>query len=112
MSDREQLLSFGFAPDRVDWALGATGSRGLQAALDFLVENESKPTPPDLASANDSNVSAGANAIATGANDPKDPGQDDDDVEDLRQALGITGKPSTGELAAGGDGVARVCLTA
>ena len=77
MSDRETLLSMGFDPARVDcesfllefayrihdqtsvlpffWgisyvgALKATGSRGLQPAMDHLVENEGNPVP-DLSS--------------------------------------------------------------
>ncbi|KAG9011127.1 hypothetical protein FRB94_009270 [Tulasnella sp. JGI-2019a] len=44
MSDREQLLSFGFSPERVDRALKATGGRGLQPALQFL-EDDNKRIP-------------------------------------------------------------------
>lgn len=48
--DRETLLSMGFDPVRVDWALRATNNRGLQPAMDHLLENEGKPVP-DLSAA-------------------------------------------------------------
>ncbi|EJU03873.1 hypothetical protein DACRYDRAFT_115179 [Dacryopinax primogenitus] len=45
MSDRETLLSFGFAPERVDWALKATSNAGLQPALDHLEQHQDDPVP-------------------------------------------------------------------
>lgn len=44
-SDRETLLSMGFDTARVEWALKATGGRGLQPAMDHILENEGKPVP-------------------------------------------------------------------
>lgn len=79
MSDRDTLLSFGFAADRVDWALRATNNRGLQPALDHIVENEGKPIPDPS--------SGGGNGGAIAA-----PGVDEDvdmdDEEALRAAMG------------------------
>ncbi|CAO1630043.1 unnamed protein product [Parajaminaea phylloscopi] len=45
MPDRDDLLSMGFAPDRVDWALHVTQNSGLQSALDHLEANQEKPVP-------------------------------------------------------------------
>ncbi|EPQ30864.1 uncharacterized protein PFL1_01761 [Pseudozyma flocculosa PF-1] len=50
MGDRQMLLDMGFAPERVDWALYATGSKGLQSALDHLEANQDKPMPKDYKS--------------------------------------------------------------
>ncbi|KZO92852.1 hypothetical protein CALVIDRAFT_540517 [Calocera viscosa TUFC12733] len=63
MSDRETLLSFGFAPERVEWALKATNSAGLQPALDHLEQHQDDPVP-DL-----STVSASKGASAPAADD-------------------------------------------
>ncbi|KAG9027639.1 hypothetical protein FS837_004197, partial [Tulasnella sp. UAMH 9824] len=82
MSDRQQLLSFGFPEDRVNWALKSTGNRGLQAALDFLVENEDKPVPSDLGAVQEQKPPANA---AAGANE-----EDDDDAAALQAALGMS----------------------
>ncbi|KAG8946620.1 hypothetical protein FRC04_011514 [Tulasnella sp. 424] len=92
MSDREQLLSFGFPADRVEWALKSTGNRGLQAALDFLVENEDKPVPADLGSVSEQKPPAGA---AAGPGD-----EDDDDAAALQAALGMSMKTATAEEGA------------
>ncbi|KAG9017638.1 hypothetical protein FRB90_000431 [Tulasnella sp. 427] len=97
MSDRDQLLSFGFPTDRVEWALKSTGNRGLQAALDFLVENEDKPVPADLGTVTEQKPPANA---AAGAND-----EDDDDAAALQAALGMSMKtPSAAEADASGEG--------
>ncbi|WFD07590.1 hypothetical protein MVES1_002957 [Malassezia vespertilionis] len=45
MSDRETLFEMGFAPERVDWALHASGNSGLQTALDHLEEHQDTPMP-------------------------------------------------------------------
>ncbi|KAF5386336.1 hypothetical protein D9757_006707 [Collybiopsis confluens] len=72
--DKDTLLSMGFDSARVEWALKATGNRGLQPAMDHILANESKPVP-----AMDSvSESSGANA-----ND-----DDDEDAEALR-SLGV-----------------------
>jgi len=44
-SDRETLLSMGFDPARVDWALRATSGRGLQPAMDHLLQHEGEAVP-------------------------------------------------------------------
>ncbi|KAF8141421.1 ubiquitin-related domain-containing protein [Boletus edulis] len=44
-SDRETLLSMGFDPARVDWALRATNGRGLQPAMDHLLAHEGEAVP-------------------------------------------------------------------
>lgn len=49
-------MDMGFEADRVDWALHVTKNRGLQPALDFVVENSERPIPDykttDLAAKN------------------------------------------------------------
>ena len=40
----------GFAPERVEWALYATGNKGLQPALDHLEANQDKDMPADYKS--------------------------------------------------------------
>jgi len=91
--DRDQLLDFGFPADRADWALKATGNRGLQAALDFLVENEGKPVP-DL-----SGVSEQKPATNTAST------EDEDEEADLRAALGLSmGTASASGATASEDG--------
>lgn len=47
MSDKQQLLDMGFQSERVDWALHATSNKGLQPAMDHLVENSERPIPTD-----------------------------------------------------------------
>ncbi|KIJ34832.1 hypothetical protein M422DRAFT_34931 [Sphaerobolus stellatus SS14] len=94
-SDRDTLLSFGFEPARVDWALKATNNRGLQPAMDFLVENENNAVPNlDDVSATSS---AGAAGGASGAGDNMD--EDDEDVEALKAIYGESGKGGSSEDA-------------
>jgi phage FluMu protein Com len=38
-------MDMGFEAERVDWALHATKNRGLQPALDHVVENSERPIP-------------------------------------------------------------------
>ncbi|GJE99251.1 hypothetical protein PsYK624_155010 [Phanerochaete sordida] len=84
MSDKDVLLSMGFDAARVDWAIKATAGRGLQPAMDFLIENDGKPVP-DLAS-----VSASSSARA-----PADAGEDDD--EELAALKAVYGKSAGGD---------------
>ncbi|KAG8876126.1 hypothetical protein FRB97_004427 [Tulasnella sp. 331] len=96
MSDKEQLLSFGFAPERVDWALKATGGRGLQPALDFLFQNESKPTPSDLGGVQEQKTqssSAGADGNA----------EDDEDAAAIREVYGVNATSGAGGEITGAD---------
>ncbi|KAJ7623630.1 ubiquitin-related domain-containing protein [Roridomyces roridus] len=44
-NDQDALLAMGFDAARVQWALKATGNRGLQPAMDHILENEGKPVP-------------------------------------------------------------------
>jgi len=79
MSDKDVLLSMGFEPARVEWALKATGNRGLQPAMDFLIENDGKPVP-DLSSVSTSSSSRPAGDVPTD--------EDDEDAEALRAVYG------------------------
>ena len=45
------VLEMGFAPERVDWALYATGDKGLQPALDHLEAHQDGPVPTDYKTA-------------------------------------------------------------
>ncbi|KAI0641992.1 ubiquitin-related domain-containing protein [Trametes meyenii] len=89
MSDKDVLLSMGFDPARVEWALKATGNRGLQPAMDFIIENEGKPVP-DLSSVFSSSAAPGG-----GGGEPMD--EDDEDIEALKAVYGK-------QIAAGGAG--------
>jgi len=73
MSDKEVLISMGFDPARIDWALRATNNNGLQPAMDFILEHNDDPIP-DATSA----------APATSSAEP----QGEDDEEDA-SALGL-----------------------
>ncbi|KAI0358218.1 hypothetical protein OH77DRAFT_1421525 [Trametes cingulata] len=109
MSDKEVLLSMGFDPARVEWALKATGNRGLQPAMDFILENEGKPVP-DLSSVTSSSASAPA---PSGGGEPMD--EDDEDLEALKAvygkklAGGSAGATSTGEGSAGAEAKSIKC---
>ncbi|KAI8996496.1 ubiquitin-related domain-containing protein [Trametes punicea] len=98
MSDKEVLLAMGFDPARVEWALKATGNRGLQPAMDFILENEGKPVP-DLSSVSSS--SAGSAPVPSGG-EPMD--EDEDDIEALKAVYGK-------KLAVGGSGAAAAAAS-
>ena len=57
----------GFAPERVDWALHATNSGGLQAALDHLEAHQDEPMPENWKEAA---ADAGASGEAAGTEGP------------------------------------------
>jgi len=57
--DKETLLNMGFDSARVEWALKATGNRGLQPAMDHILENERQPIP-DLGGLNERSSSSGS----------------------------------------------------
>ncbi|RPD58953.1 hypothetical protein L226DRAFT_536479 [Lentinus tigrinus ALCF2SS1-7] len=104
MSDKEVLLSMGFDPARVEWALKATGNRGLQPAMDHLVENEGKPIP-DLSSVSSSS------APAPSGGGPMDVDEDNEDLEALKAVYGKNAGDAgagAGEgSSAGGDAEAK-----
>ncbi|KAF8509604.1 ubiquitin-related domain-containing protein [Hysterangium stoloniferum] len=79
-SDRDTLLSMGFDPTRVEWALKATSNRGLQPAMDHILENDGKPVPnlTDLAS-------SGASSSPVAVD------EDDEDAEALKAVYGAAG---------------------
>ncbi|KAG9127920.1 hypothetical protein FRC07_007571 [Ceratobasidium sp. 392] len=91
---KDQLLSMGFAADRVDWALKATNNAGLQPAMDHILENDGKPVP-DLGSV------AAAQPAAPAAG-----GEDDEDLELLEARFGGAGDASS-SAAALSEGVAK-----
>ncbi|WVQ67314.1 uncharacterized protein L199_005510 [Kwoniella botswanensis] len=74
MSDRESLLSMGFDPARIDWALKATKNSGLQPAMDHLLENSEKPIPEAVEAEEDDEEAVKANIkkIESGAVDDSD----------------------------------------
>ncbi|KAJ7355800.1 ubiquitin-related domain-containing protein [Mycena albidolilacea] len=76
-NDKDALLGMGFDVARVEWALKATGNRGLQPAMDFLFENEGKEIP-DLSS-----VSESTSRPARDAMDVDDDGEDAAALESL-----------------------------
>ncbi|RDB18446.1 UBX domain-containing protein 1 [Hypsizygus marmoreus] len=76
--DKETLLGMGFESARVEWALKATGNRGLQPAMDHILEHEGQPVP-DLGAVNES--SSGASR-----RDAMD--VDDDEDADALKSLG------------------------
>lgn len=83
----------GFDAARVDWAIKATGGRGLQPAMDFILENEGKPVP-DLSSVSSSSSSqppGGAGAQGD---------EDDEELEALRAVYGKQAGNDAGALAA------------
>ncbi|KDQ26498.1 hypothetical protein PLEOSDRAFT_1077434 [Pleurotus ostreatus PC15] len=80
-SDKDTLLSMGFDAARVEWALKATGNRGLQPAMDHILEHEGQSVP-DLSS-----VSASGSSSAQAHADDD---EDDEDAEALK-SLGVAG---------------------
>ncbi|KAI0262306.1 ubiquitin-related domain-containing protein [Gloeopeniophorella convolvens] len=79
MSDKDVLISMGFDAARVDWALRATNNRGLQPAMDFILEHSDDPIP-------DPSAQAPAASSAPSAGEPMD--EDDEDTAALRAAYG------------------------
>ncbi|KAF9525941.1 ubiquitin-related domain-containing protein [Crepidotus variabilis] len=72
--DKDTLLSMGFDPARVEWALKATGNRGLQPAMDHILAHESEIVP-DLGGVSEQSGSRSA---------AMDVDEDDEDAEALR----------------------------
>ncbi|CEH13907.1 Uncharacterized conserved protein [Ceraceosorus bombacis] len=49
MSDFDTLTGMGFEPARIRWAIEATGSKGLQQAMDHILVNQNRNVPDYLA---------------------------------------------------------------
>ncbi|KAH8111711.1 ubiquitin-related domain-containing protein [Phellopilus nigrolimitatus] len=91
--DKDTLIGMGFEPARVDWALRATNSAGLQSALDFLFAHPDDPIPDPAAQGSASAASrAGDAAIDV----------DDEDAEALRAVYGGAGGSGAGGEAGAG----------
>ncbi|CEH16877.1 dna-binding protein [Ceraceosorus bombacis] len=88
MADRDTLLGMGFTADRVDWALHATRSSGLQPAMDHLLAHSEEPVPDYK--------NAPAPATAAGAAD-----YDDEDQAALMDMLGKQGQSAQDEMIEG-----------
>lgn len=94
MSDKDVLISMGFEAARVDWALRATNNRGLQPAMDFILEHNDDPIPEPGAV-----PSAGSGS--TGAAEPMDEDEDEDTAA-IRAAYGkasanVASSPDVGD---------------
>ncbi|KAJ7132325.1 ubiquitin-related domain-containing protein [Mycena epipterygia] len=76
-NDKEALMGMGFDAARVEWALKATGNRGLQPAMDHLFEHEGQPIP---------DLSAVSESTSRPARDPMD--DDEEDAAALK-SLGL-----------------------
>ncbi|KAI9440838.1 ubiquitin-related domain-containing protein [Lactarius indigo] len=82
MSDKDVLISMGFDPARVEWALRATNNKGLQPAMDFILEHNDDPIPD-----------ATSGAAATSSEQPQSVPMDEDDDEEtaaLRAVYGVS----------------------
>ncbi|KAI0317233.1 ubiquitin-related domain-containing protein [Amylostereum chailletii] len=88
MSDKDTLISMGFDLARVEWALKATNNRGLQPAMDFILEHNDDPVPEP-----------GSQSSSSGAGLPQgEPMDEDEDAEALRAAYG----KASANVASGG----------
>jgi len=85
-NDKETLLSMGFDPSRVEWALKATGNRGLQPAMDHILEHEGQDVP-DLSAVTSSTGGSGR------SDQPMDVDEDEDDADTLRAIAAKSGTP-------------------
>ncbi|KXN86190.1 UBX domain-containing protein 1 [Leucoagaricus sp. SymC.cos] len=91
-SDKDTLLGMGFDPARVEWAIKATGGRGLQPAMDHLFENEEKPVPDLNATAETSKPAA-----------PQQIDEDDEDDLAALQNLDMKGAAAAAAAAVASD---------
>ncbi|KAH9479318.1 UBX domain-containing protein 1 [Psilocybe cubensis] len=80
--DKDTLLGMGFDPARVEWALKATGNRGLQPAMDHILEHEGEAVP-DLGAVSEQTGSRSA---------PMDVDEDDEDAEALKSLGALKGE--------------------
>ncbi|KAG7094249.1 hypothetical protein E1B28_007854 [Marasmius oreades] len=79
--DKETLIGMGFDPARVEWALKSTGNRGLQPAMDHILENEGKPVP-SLDSVTQTSGTSGSSGPGS-----MDVDEDEEDLEALRSQI-------------------------
>ncbi|TFK39743.1 ubiquitin-related domain-containing protein [Crucibulum laeve] len=80
--DKDTLLGMGFDAARVEWALKATGNRGLQPAMDHILEHEGQPVP-DLGGVTETKG-------GTSSNEAMDV-DDDEDAEALKSLGAVAG---------------------
>jgi len=92
MSDRDVLVSMGFEAPRVDWALKATNNRGLQPAMDHILENQDKPVPDPTTVTYAPMPSRGGDAM--------DVDEDDEDLDALKAVYGAGATATSGEAEA------------
>jgi len=95
MSDKDVLISMGFDPARVEWALRATNNKGLQPAMDFILEHNDDPIP-------DATSAATAASSAQPQSGPMDE-DDDEETAALRAVYGVG--PGAAAQADSGAGV-------
>ncbi|EIM80332.1 uncharacterized protein STEHIDRAFT_105379 [Stereum hirsutum FP-91666 SS1] len=93
MSDKDVLVSMGFDPARIEWALRATKNSGLQPAMDFLLEHSDDPIPDPSAQAQ------AAPSSVTGGDAP----MDEDDEEDAAALRAVYGTGAGAAVAAAAD---------
>lgn len=84
---------------RLAGAVKATGGRGLQPAMDFILENEGKPVP-DLSS-----VPAASASASGGGDAPMDVDEDQEELAALQAAYGKAQVAPAAGSAEGGEPV-------
>lgn len=93
MSSPAVVLGMGFDPQRVDWALHASGNSGLQSALDHLEANQDNPVP-DFKS-----QPAASSTARTGGSDDVD----EEEQAALMEMLKTQGQGAVDAAVGGGD---------
>ncbi|KAH9057437.1 ubiquitin-related domain-containing protein [Lactarius vividus] len=91
MSDKDVLISMGFDPARVEWALRATNNKGLQPAMDFILEHNDDPIPD-----------APSGAAETSSAQPQSVPMDEDDDEETAALRAVYGSPGAADQADSG----------
>ncbi|KAH9074926.1 ubiquitin-related domain-containing protein [Lactarius deliciosus] len=91
MSDKEVLISMGFDLARVEWALRATNNKGLQPAMDFILEHNDDPIPD-----------ATSGAAETSSAQPQSVPMEEDDDEETAALRAVYGSPGAADQADSG----------
>lgn len=91
MSDKDVLISMGFDTARVEWALRATNNKGLQPAMDFILEHNDDPIPD-----------ATSGAAETSSAQPQSVPMDEDDDEETAALRAVYGSPGAADQADSG----------